>query len=76
MTVTITGADGCAVEGETVTATINKAGQKRVSISPSSGETDENGQAKFTITAKKVGNARVTFYAGVLQESIVVKVKK
>ena len=76
VTVTVTGADGCAVEGEMVTATTNMAGNKRISISPSSGETDENGQAIFTITAKKTGNARVTFSAGDLRESILVKVTK
>ena len=76
VTVTVTGANGCAVEGESVTATINSAGNKRISISPSSGETDENGQAIFTITAKKTGNARVTFSAGDLRESILVKVTK
>ena len=75
VTVTVTGADGCAVEGEMVTATTNMAGNKRISISPESAETDENGQAVFTITAKKTGNARVTFRAGDVKESIIVKVK-
>lgn len=75
VTVTVTGANGCAVEGETVTTTINLAGQKRISISPSGGETDENGQAVFTIAAKKTGNARVVFNTDSLQASINVKVK-
>ena len=46
-------------EGETVTATTNKAGAKRISISPESDATDENGEVVFTITAtNKTGNAR------------------
>ena len=77
MTITITGADGCAVEGESVTATINKAGKKRVKVSPSSAETDENGQAVFTITAKKkTGKAKISFQAGSLESMLTVKVKK
>lgn len=77
VTVTVTGDNGCAVEGETVTATINAAGKKCVSISPTSDSTDENGQATFTITAKKkTGNARVTFKAGSVKKSMTVKVKK
>ena len=63
VTVTVAG-DDCASEGETVTATTNKAGEKRISISPASDTTDENGEAEFTITAKdKTGNARITFKA-------------
>ncbi|HHT9135950.1 MAG TPA: hypothetical protein ACFYEK_01765 [Candidatus Wunengus sp. YC60] len=77
MTVTVTGEAGCLVDGETVTATINAAGKKRISVSPTSGSTDENGQASFTITAKKkTGNARVTFKAGDVKKSITVKVRK
>ena len=65
VTVTVTGGGGCPVEDETVTATINKAGQKRISISPASAATDESGEAEFTITAKdKPGSAKVTFKAG------------
>jgi len=77
VTVTVTGDAGCAVEDETVTATINSAGKKRISVSPTSDSTDENGQATFTITAKnKTGNARVTFKAGDVKKSITVKVRK
>ena len=75
VTVTVTGADGCAIEGETVTATTNMAGNKRISISPESAETDENGQATFTIVAKKTGKTRIIFKAGDVKESIIVKVK-
>lgn len=77
VTVTVTGDAGCLVDGETVTATINAAGKKRISVSPTSDSTDENGQAAFTITAKnKTGNARVTFKAGDVKKSITVKVRK
>ncbi|MBI2471657.1 MAG: carboxypeptidase regulatory-like domain-containing protein [Planctomycetes bacterium] len=77
VTVTVTGEAGCLVDSETVTATINAAGKKRISVSPTSGSTDENGQASFTITAKKkTGNARVTFKAGDVKKSITVKVRK
>ena len=77
VTVTVTGEDDCAVEGETVTATINAGGKKRISVSPTSATTDASGAATFTITAKKkTGNARVTFKAGSVKKSITVKVKK
>ncbi len=77
VTVTVTGDAGCLVEGETVTATINSAGKKRISVLPTSDSTDENGQAAFTITAKKkTGNARVTFKAGDVKKSMTVKVRK
>ena len=77
VTVTVTGEDDCAVEGETVTATINMAGKNRISISPTSNQADESGQATFTITArKKTGNARITFKAGDVKKSITVRVRK
>ena len=73
----MTGDAGCLVDGETVTATINSAGKKRISVSPTSDSTDENGQATFTIKAKKkTGNARVTFKAGAVKKSMTVKVRK
>jgi len=80
VTVTVTGdtefENYCAVEGLTVTAIINNVGKKCISILPKSTPTDENGEATFTITAKnKTGNARITFKAGVLKKSIVVKVR-
>lgn len=77
VTVTMTGADDCPSEGITVEATVNAAGKKRVSVSPSSKETDDKGQAMFTINAKnKSGNAKITFKAGGLSKSISVKVGK
>jgi len=77
VTVTVTGANDCAVEGVSVTATINAAGKKRISISPTSESTDASGEATFTIKAKKkTGNARVTFKAGAVKKSMTVKVRK
>ncbi|HHT9144101.1 MAG: fibronectin type III domain-containing protein [Candidatus Brocadiaceae bacterium] len=75
VTVTVKG-DNCIPEGKTVTATIGKAGSRRISISSASEVTDANGQAKFTITAKnKIGNAKVTFNADSLKKTLIVKVK-
>ena len=77
VTIMVTGIDNCPIEGETATATINAAGKKRISISPSSQTTDENGQVAFTITAgKKTGNARVTFQSGSVRKIITVKVRR
>ena len=74
---TVTGNGNCPVEGETVTATIGASGKKRVSVSPTSQKTDENGQATFTITArKKLGKVKVTFQAAGQKKSITVTVKK
>ncbi len=77
VTVMVTGDGNCPVEGETVTATIGASGKKRVSVSPTSQSTNENGQAIFTITAKKkAGKARVTFQAAGQTKSMTVTVKK
>lgn len=77
VTVTVGGDGNCPVEGETVTATIGASGKKRVSVSPTSQKTDENGQATFTITAKKkTGKARITFQSAEQKKSITVTVKK
>lgn len=81
VTVTVNGDDtvcpGGVVAGETVTATINAAGKKRIKISPASAITDPSGVATFTITAKKkTGNARVTFRAGAVRKSQTVRVQK
>ena len=73
----VKGKDGCPVEGETVTATIGASGKKRVSVSPTSQTTNENGQATFTITAKKkAGKARIAFQAAGQKKSITVTIKK
>jgi len=77
VTVKITGEDGCSVEGEIVMATIGASRKKRISVSPTSQTTNENGQTTFTITAKKkTGKARVTFQAEGQTKIITVTVKK
>ena len=77
VTVTVTGNGNCPVEGETVTATVGASGKKRISVSPTSQTTNENGQATFTITTKKkTGKARITFQAAGQTKSITVTVKK
>ena len=76
VTVTVTGVGSCAVEGETVTAKVT-TGSNRISVSPPSSVTDENGEATFTITAKnKTGKAQVSFKAGAVTEILTVKVTK
>lgn len=74
-TVTLTGADGCQVKGAMVAAAVI-SGKKRITVSPSSAATDENGQAEFTIAAKKNGKSKITFHAGSLKSLLTVKVKK
>lgn len=71
-------ADGCPPEeGEIVTAKVNRAGRKRVSVSPQSAPTNANGEATFAITAKnKAGNARVQFRYEDLKTTVTVKVVK
>ena len=76
VTVTVTGEYDYPVEGETVKAKVNVAGKKLISISSTSNTTDPNGQATFTITArKKNGKAKITFKSDCLKKSITVKVK-
>ena len=38
---TVTGEDGCPVEGEMVTAMVNASGKKCISVFPTNQETDE-----------------------------------
>src|SRR3972149_7579551 len=77
VTVKITGEDDCPVEGEIVSATVGASGKKRITVSPANQSTNENGQATFTITAKKkAGKAKVTFHAAGRKKSITVTVKK
>ena len=72
--VTVKGKNDCVAEYVTVTATIKK-GRKRISLSPESGTTDENGQIIFTIRAKeKTGKATVLFKAEGLKERLKVTV--
>lgn len=56
--VTLTGGYG----DETVETEIT-TGKRRISISPKSAATDANGQATFTITARRAGKAKITFRA-------------
>ncbi len=75
VTVTVLGKDDCPSEGVTIEARINEKGKKRIEISSDSEETDENGEAVFTITGKKKGNAKVTFEADGMKTVLKVKVK-
>ncbi len=76
VTVIVTGGYDYPVEGEVVTAKVNKEGKKRITVSPSTVTTDSNGQATFTITAKeKKGTAKVKFKADCLKKSVTVKVQ-
>ena len=62
VTVTVTGENGCPVEGDKVKAKIDKDGRDRIRVTPSSIKTDVKGEAIFKITAKnKTGDATVTF---------------
>ena len=77
VTVKITGKDGCPVEDETITANIAPSGKRFISISSTSRDTDANGEATFTITAKKkTGKAKITFQAEGQTKSITATVKK
>lgn len=77
VTVTVTGDGNCPGEGETVTVKITPSGKRLISISSTSKDTDINGEATFTITAKKkVGMAKVTFQAAGQTKLITVTVKK
>ena len=76
-TITITTAckSGDLPEGIKVTARINK-NKNRISLSSKSGVTDVNGEAKFTVTARKKGIARIVFKAGRQKAKVIVKVEK
>lgn len=75
VTVTVIDAGGCPVTDKKVSAKVNVAGKKSIKISSSSETTDENGEAAFTITAKKkTGNAKVTFKAGNIKKKTAVTV--
>ena len=66
--------EDCVPAGNTVTATIGKIGSKRISVTPANQATDENGQAVFTITAVKIGTAKVIFKADSTKKSVIVRV--
>ena len=73
--VTLIPAEGCPPEeGELVTAKV-ETGRKRVSVSPQSATTNANGEATFTISAKKkTGKAKVKFRYENLKTTVKVKV--
>lgn len=75
MVISLEGED-CVPAGNTVTATIGKIGSKRITVTPASQATDENGEAMFIITAVKIGAARVIFKAVGLKKSLIVKVRR
>jgi|SRR3972149_1968100 len=76
VTVILKGKKDCSTEGKIVTATINKVGNIRITVTPANQAVDENGEAKLVITARnKVGNARVTFKADNLKMFLTVKVR-
>ncbi|HHT9144040.1 MAG TPA: hypothetical protein ACFYD8_13395 [Candidatus Wujingus californicus] len=73
--VTVTGENGCQVEGDTVRASVSDSSLIRVS--PRRQVTDENGEAVFTIKAKdKAGNAVVIFRDRSLSTQVAVRVVK
>lgn len=74
ITVTLTGDDGCAVEGEDIVVGMNNGGRKCVSVSPASAVTDADGKAVFTIKARKQGKGKITFEAGNMKKRLEVKV--
>ena len=77
VTVTVTGSDGCLVEGDIVEAKIDKSGKKYVAVSPKRATTDANGQARFKIRAReRKGSATVTFICEEMEETVTVKVVK
>ncbi len=70
------GGNSCIPVGKNVTVKTNKIGSKRILVIPTDQETDENGEAKFIITAKnRIGIARVVFEADNLKKSFLVKVR-
>ncbi|MBI2471164.1 MAG: SBBP repeat-containing protein [Planctomycetes bacterium] len=75
--VTVTGSDGCLVEGDAV---IGKAGifdRKCVSFSPRKAITDANGQARFKIKGKRTNESvTVSFWCEEMKETIAVDVVK
>ncbi|HHT9109395.1 MAG TPA: Ig-like domain-containing protein, partial [Candidatus Wunengus sp. YC64] len=75
VTVTVEGKDGCLAEGVAVKAKLDKASGKKISVSPEEETTDADGNATFTFTGNKKGNAKASFTAGGLTKKITVKVK-
>ncbi len=76
ITITLTDADGNAVEGETVTAVLDTKSKQYIKLSSRSETTDEHGEAVFTVTAKKIGIAKITFKANGLSTTMKAVVRK
>ena len=76
ITVTVTGSNGCLVEGDEVVAKMGRFDKKYVSILPKKATTEANGPARFKIRAKKKGSATMTFICEEIEESVAVKVVK
>jgi subtilisin family serine protease len=76
VTVKLTGDNNCLVEGKEVVVEINKSGKKRISVLPTSGVTNANGEITFTIKTKKTpGRSKITFKLGSLKKNLIVEVK-
>ncbi len=77
LTVTVTGEDGCPVEGEIITVQLNASAKKLISVSPAERISGVNGDATFTISAgNKAGNATVTFKCSGKTKALSVKIGK
>ena len=74
----VKGAGDCPVEGTMVLVKQPILKNNYITVSPSKQETDENGEATFTITGKRKSpsSASVIFRTGNLKKTLRVKVKK
>jgi len=76
VTVTVTCTDDGTVEGELVTATINGLARSAYRYHRQATASDTNGEATFTITAKKKAcNTKFMFEAGDVRKSITMGVR-
>lgn len=76
ITVALTCEDGSPFEGQMITAETNANGKRRISVTPTA-VTDANGEATFTITAKKkIGISRILFTAGNLKKKTTIKISR
>lgn len=75
--VTVTGSNGCLVEGDVVAARVGRYDSKYVSISPRRATTDANGEARFKIRGRKTNEgATIGFWCEEMKETVTVKVVK
>jgi len=75
ITITTVCKGGDLPEGIKVTARIKK-GKNSISLSSKSGVADAKGEAKFTVTARNKGIARIVFKAGRQKAKVRIKVEK